>query len=109
MLQTETFRDWQNLYRMAEWPRYRAIANLINAFGPTNPTVLDVGCGAGLLFNHLNRGTVYTGIEPSQEACTAAQRPENGLFEIIQATAETLPLSKQTWDFVVLSEVLYYC
>ncbi len=109
MLQTETFRDWQNLNRPAELPRYKAIANLIHAFGPANPTVLDVGCGEGVLFNHLRRGVTYTGVEPSPDACLAAQRPGNAFFEIIQTTAEGFPVSERTWDFVVLSEVLYYC
>lgn len=109
MAHIDRFCDWQNLNSPAQSQRYKRIANLIHEFGPSNPTVLDVGCGEGVLFNYLRAGVVYTGLEPSKEAFLGGRRPENGLFEIIQVTAEAFPLSGRTWDFAVLSEVLYYC
>ena len=75
---------------------------------PEGSTVLDIGCGTG---KHLNwygqSGFKATGLEPSPEMRAIAQRYNPGA-NILDGTADALPFSDQSFDFVSAIEVLRY-
>ncbi|HET7108514.1 MAG TPA: class I SAM-dependent methyltransferase [Candidatus Acidoferrum sp.] len=103
------FTDWQKLNYPAEIPRYKEIGRLVSALGPSDPNILDVGCGEALLFKHLPIGVNYTGIEPSEQAYLSSQAITDHRFSVFRDTAEHFSINGRRWECVVLNEVLYYC
>ena len=97
--------DWQRLNHEFEQVRYQVIANLLKTHA-LNGAVLDVGCGMGILRQHVTTGS-YTGLEPSSKAFALAV--SNPSAEIIHSTAEAFDAKGRKWDAVVMSELLYYC
>ncbi|MEV7982007.1 class I SAM-dependent methyltransferase [Streptomyces sp. NPDC086519] len=111
----ETSRDeWEDQYRSGRWDylaerpeqaRYTALCARIEAAGAES--VLDIGCGTGVLRDCLGdrfRGR-YVGVDWSHAALAGrTRRPRETL---LCADASRLPL-RGTFDAVVLSEVLYY-
>lgn len=73
-------------------------------------SVLDVGCGGGLLSEPLARlGAAVTGIEPAEESIAAARAhaAEGGLAIAYRAaTAGTLAAAGESFDIVIASEVI---
>lgn len=73
-------------------------------------TVLDIGCGAGLLSEPLARmGATVTGIEPSADTIAVARNhaEEQGLeIEYINGLAEDLVAKGRTFDVVLAMEVV---
>ena len=77
---------------------------LINSFGSTKKTLLDVGCGTGdFLQTAKNNGWEIFGIEPNQEARTIAnKKTDNNVFN-----TEKLPEFKnEFFDVITLWHVL---
>ncbi|MEV7022795.1 class I SAM-dependent methyltransferase [Kitasatospora sp. NPDC093558] len=111
----ETSRDeWEDQYRSGRWDylaegpeqaRYAALCDRIRSAGATS--VLDVGCGTGVLRDCLGDGFTgrYVGVDWSQAALAA--RPPRPDETLICADAARLPVLG-SFDAVVLSEVLYY-
>lgn len=75
---------------------------------PKGSSVLDIGCGTG---EHLKRcrqlGFNVIGIEPSSEMRTIAQRLNPGV-SILCGTINSLPFQDNSFDFVLVIEVLWY-
>lgn len=94
----------RNIYVVA---RYEIVMNLIGK-EIRNKTILDVGCGDGVLSWMLaNRGAKVVGIDISKEAIAfAKERCKNiqGLKFVI-ASAYEIPFRNQSYDYVVCSEV----
>jgi SAM-dependent methyltransferase len=67
----------------------------------TSAKLLDVGCGTGWLANHFSD---YTGIDGSQDAVEAART--HGRNVHLGDLAGPLPFSDQSFDAVVLKDVL---
>ncbi len=108
---------WNTAYEQGRWdylssdleaPRYEALASML---APSSASVLDLGCGVGLLADALARNgseANYVGIDISSVAIGYARAIDHGLpasFEI--ADVERLR-SFSKFDAVVLNEVLYY-
>jgi len=108
-VETNRFVDWRKLGAPAEIPRYREIARLISDLAPADVDLLDVGCGAGLLREHLPDTITYVGVEPCREACLSARAIPREKMVIERHSAESFPTAERKWGCVVLSEVLYYC
>ncbi|CAL1518094.1 class I SAM-dependent methyltransferase [Chitinophaga sp. MM2321] len=94
--------------RIADIKRLNFITDSLQKEIPANGTVLDVGCGNGVISRHLGQfGYVVLGIDISQKTIDVA-RSKNTLpnvkFEAI--SAEQLTASGQTYDAVICSEVL---
>jgi len=98
--------DWQGLTSPIQAPRYREIASIIEQFC-SNASVLDVGCGEGILREYLPKAQ-YRGIEPSAKAAESA-RAQHGYDSVVHCTAEEFDPGMCLWDCVVFNEVLYYC
>lgn len=109
--------DWDRDYRAGRWdyltePREQArlavAALYVHLFGPG--AVLDIGCGSGQLFHHLDpqRLTSYLGVDFSQAALAAA-RLDSGKATLIAATAEDFtPPAGAAYDSILFNEVIYF-
>lgn len=64
----------------------------------TIPSVLDVGCGQGILARHLSPHTIYQGIDASPSLIAAAKKksPKTALFQVTDACK---PWSLKKKDF----------
>jgi SAM-dependent methyltransferase len=68
--------------------------------------VLDVGCGAGNMFHHLDRYGPVVGVDNNPKPLAVAV--ERG-YEVRQGTAEELPLDAESFDLVSLLDTIEHC
>lgn len=99
---------WEFLQRLDESPRYSLIAGYLALLSPGG-SVLDVGCGEGLLCDRIRPHgySRYTGIDLSSEAVAraASRRDERTTFDAADAREYRPP---ERFDAVVFNECLYY-
>jgi SAM-dependent methyltransferase len=108
--------DWDREYLVSgrirtepsETARYSKIAALIHQFVPV-PTVLDLGCGAGFLYQALRHGRLdsYTGVDQSANAIELARGFASASTTFIAADIRTWE-PQGRYDAIVFNEVLYY-
>jgi cyclopropane fatty-acyl-phospholipid synthase-like methyltransferase len=67
-------------------------------------TVLDLGCGAGMLALLKRKGVVLTGVDVSPDCVLAARR--NGYDTTLTAELSHLPFADASFDYVVSLDVL---
>ncbi|HMJ24720.1 MAG TPA: methyltransferase domain-containing protein [Pyrinomonadaceae bacterium] len=67
-------------------------------------TVLDLGCGAGMLALLKRKNVILTGVDVSAECALAARR--NGYDNTVTAKLTDLPFADQSFDYVVSLDVL---
>ena len=67
-------------------------------------SVLDVGCGAGMLALLKRKGVVLTGVDLSAECAAAARR--NGYDATFSARLDSLPFADASFDYVASLDVL---
>ncbi len=67
-------------------------------------TVLELGCGAGMLALLKRKGIVLTGVDLSKECAIAARR--NGYDATFSAELTSLPFPDDSFDYVVSLDVL---
>lgn len=67
-------------------------------------SLLDLGCGAGMLGLLKRKGVALTGVDLSDECVAAARR--NGYDETVRSALEVLPFSDASFDYVVSLDVL---
>ena len=67
-------------------------------------TVLDLGCGAGMLALLKRKGVVLTGVDVSPECVLASRR--NGYDAALTANLSHLPFADGSFDYVVSLDVL---
>jgi ubiquinone/menaquinone biosynthesis C-methylase UbiE len=102
------FNAPEPLRRHAHRSQYEALLALV----PSGSTVLDAGCGEGVISLLLaERGIASTGIDlsaPNIEAARAEaeRRGVSHLATFIQGDAEHLPVADQSFDVVISSHVL---
>ena len=99
--------QWAYLSDLAEMPRYALIAGFAKVLQPES--MLDVGCGAGVLVDWVRRDSVqqYVGIDVSKvavEQARLAMAPQ-ARFEVADGTTF---VPDQKFDVIVFNEVLYY-
>jgi SAM-dependent methyltransferase len=99
---------WEVLARSDELARYAIIAGFLARDRPGG-FVLDVGCGEGLLCDHLRpaAGGAYLGIDLSAVAIERAKRRCREGIRFAVADAEAFVPDRRP-DAVVLNECLYY-
>jgi SAM-dependent methyltransferase len=99
-------RDW-----IVTNPRHEQLKLLIDELltGRSGLRVLDVGCGAGLMSDHLRRYGMVTGVDFSAAAIRAAQtfaaRRLGSRAEFIAGSLEDVPIGKR-FDLITLFDVL---
>ena len=99
---------WDFLGSAREMPRYAVIAGYFGA-GDGPRSVLDVGCGAGLLQPWLKRVgyAQYFGVDLSDTAIEAAQAFADPQTRFEAANAESFAPPGQ-FDVIIFNEMLYY-
>jgi SAM-dependent methyltransferase len=102
--------DWSYLRDASESPRYAALAGcIVMRLATGTASVLDLGCGPGILREHLPDRAIarYTGIDLSKEAVASARSPRRrGSAFMVASIDEWQP--DQQYDAIVFNEVLYY-
>jgi len=96
---------WDYLHALAELGRFSVLIGYIRELKPEG-TVLDVGCGEGLLYKRLQpRSSPYLGLDISESAIAKARASGCGTF--VSADAEEFVIN-DTYDVIVFNESLYY-
>lgn len=97
--------DWTGLDTPDQLPRYRVIADWHQTYAPT-ASVLDLGCGQGLVRRYLSPAIPYTGIDLQPAAIAEAQRafPEDRFF-CADIRHRACP---DRFGLILFNEVLYY-
>lgn len=109
--------DWDRDYKAGRWayltePREQArlavAALYVHLFGPG--AVLDIGCGSGQLFRHLDpkRISSYTGVDFSEAALAEARLKSQKATLIASSAEEFTPPAKAAYDSIVFNEVIYF-
>ena len=69
-----------------------------------NSTLLDLGCGAGMLALLKRKGVTLTGVDLSDECVAAARR--NGYDETVLAELHALPFADASFDYIASLDVI---
>ena len=112
----QTAESWDEEYRRGRWtflrmsaerPRYSVIVGLL-ADSPS-PSVLDVGCGEGVLYQQFRPYgcSRYLGLDLSHEAIDRATAGAGPDATFVQADAGTFQ-ADGPFDAIVFNEMLYY-
>ncbi len=108
----EKFRSgsWDYMRDLHESPRYASLAVIVHAVGGGEATILDVGCGEGLLVDHLRHHGYreYLGIDISEQAILAAAGRQDERTSFLTADAEHFDANGRIFDVIVFNECLYY-
>lgn len=100
---------WQSLRSEKEASRYQKIIEYINRFSPKNPSILDIGCGDGLLTERINPDdySYFLGLDFSKESIKIASEKKLPKAEFLAADAVKF-IPKQQFDVIVFNEAFYY-
>jgi 2-polyprenyl-3-methyl-5-hydroxy-6-metoxy-1,4-benzoquinol methylase len=100
--------DWDYLRTLDELPHYTVIAGYVHSINPT-AAVLDVGCGEGILQEHLGADgySHYAGIDLSEAAIARAAEQADERTTFLSADAASYVPDRE-FDCIVFNEVLYY-
>ena len=102
------FAEQRFAWKFIEAPAYdRYISDLYSS----TTRVLEIGCGTATVGRHLiSKGILpenYLGIDISTNQLTSAHQLTPG-SDFVQASATSLPLSKNTFDLVITNTVLHH-
>lgn len=99
---------WQVLNDQSEVARYSVIGGLIKHFIQKG-TMLDVGCGEGVLVEYLKQAKykTYVGIDLSKVAIRQATKRLTKNTKLIAADAQEI-VFKEKFDVIIFNESLYY-
>jgi len=99
---------WELMRRFDEVARYSVIAAYLHHLRPGG-SVLDVGCGEGLLADHLRPFgySRYLGVDLSETAIGQAAGRVDAATSFAAADAESY-VPPEGWDAVVFNECVYY-
>jgi len=87
--------------------RRKIVCNMLARYQKKSPTplrILDIGCGTGLLMQEMQRYGTVEGVDISAQAIAYCK--ERGLSTVQEASAEVLPYPSESFDVVVILDVL---
>lgn len=101
-------QQWDYLANISELGRYSVITGYISHIN-SNASILEIGCGTGLLFNRLKHlpYKFYTGIDISEKAIQCASRNSDEKTTFIAANGANFS-DEKVYDIIVFNEALYY-
>jgi trans-aconitate methyltransferase len=102
--------EWDYLRRFDEEVRYEHLAACIASRGDDHrKVVVDLGCGIGLLREHLPTDSIaqYIGIDWSSEAIAQAREQRYEQSDFVAASIDEWEPDNH-YDAIVFNEVLYY-
>jgi SAM-dependent methyltransferase len=107
-----TSSTWRYLSGLEQTPRYAVIEAWRRRLKPSG-SVLDLGCGEGVLFEQIAAGEAvdYTGVDLAQVAIDAAAHKirDAARERFVCADLATFePPAGSAFDVIVFNEVLYY-
>ena len=99
---------WERMGVLSELGRYSIIAGYCDFLKPQG-SILDIGCGKGLLPRRMSRGpgTCYLGVDISSIAIDQACAADLPGTEFVVANATTFE-PPHPFDIVIFNEILYY-
>jgi 2-polyprenyl-3-methyl-5-hydroxy-6-metoxy-1,4-benzoquinol methylase len=99
---------WDSLRRVEELAHYSIVAGYLQ-FLKKGGTILDIGCGEGLLQERIGAGnySLYTGFDLSAEAISMAKSKEDTKTSFLVADMNTFK-SATRFDAIIFNEVIYY-
>lgn len=99
--------EWDRMARVAEAGRYALLLGYLKLAGKA-PSVLDVGCGPGLLREKMAGAGFrsYTGVDVSPAAIEAAKAFEDERTEFV--VGDVSAVAGRSFDVAVCNEMLYY-
>ena len=100
---------WENLKGEIEAVRYQTIIDYISEFGAANPSILDLGCGEGILCERMKSVgySRFLGMDFSSVSIKNASLLNLKNAEFVCADIHTFTPYK-TYDVIVFNEVFYY-
>jgi 2-polyprenyl-3-methyl-5-hydroxy-6-metoxy-1,4-benzoquinol methylase len=113
----QSAQDWESHYASGKWDylgqlpeisRYSVLVGYVCHL-QTGGTVLDIGCGQGVLLSRLPSSAFskYVGIDLSESAVASARKVQNGGRSFVVTDCETYTPT-ESFDVIVFNEVLYY-
>jgi 2-polyprenyl-3-methyl-5-hydroxy-6-metoxy-1,4-benzoquinol methylase len=97
---------WARLRNVTELGRYSVIRGWCQHFAPEG-SILDVGCGEGILQEQLEGYGHYTGIDLFPETIDKASHKSNARTRFLQADASKYAPDRK-FDAIIWNECLYY-
>ena len=103
-----TANKWNYLSRINELGHYSIIIGYIKYYF-SNPIILDVGCGTGILFSRFDSNTYakYVGIDISRQAINQFDKIKNNKTTLLQSDLESFR-SNEKFDVIIFCESLSY-
>jgi 2-polyprenyl-3-methyl-5-hydroxy-6-metoxy-1,4-benzoquinol methylase len=101
---------WQHLWSDDELPRYALVSAYLRQRCPGG-SLLDLGCGEGILCDRLWPGSFarYLGVDLSATAIAQASARHQSAASYLCADVESfVPAPDERFDAIVFNEVLYY-
>jgi len=98
---------YDSLRDVEQMAHYSILAGLIKHF-KVGRTILDIGCGEGLLLDHVGKEDFksYLGVDISEVALRNAELRSNKKASFLLADAKSLKL-RERFDCIVFNEILY--
>lgn len=100
---------WESLGSEKEAVRYQKIIELIEVFAPKAPSILDIGCGDGLLTERMNpqNYSYFMGVDFSKESIKLATKKNLPKAEFQSVDAIKF-YPKRKYDCIIFNEAFYY-
>ncbi|WP_452224166.1 class I SAM-dependent methyltransferase [Lacinutrix chionoecetis] len=100
---------WENLKGEKERVRYEKLVEFAEKYGNTNPNILDLGCGEGVLLDYFNVDKIaaFDGMDFSSVSIKKANiKPREKATFVCEDLHYFKP--KNHYDIIVLNEAFYY-
>ena len=107
---------WNYKYAIGKWnfmgqesKRYATIVNFIKDTKIVNPSILDLGCGYGSLYEYINENEIshYLGVDLSDTAIYKARKNKHTKSSFTVADIQKFETIEK-FDIIIFNEVLYY-
>lgn len=100
---------WEKLKSDTEKIRYQTIIDFISKYAVENPSVLDLGCGEGILCERLMPSQIsfFMGFDFSSVSIQKAHQLNLDKAEFVCADIHSF-IPNRTFDVIVFNEVFYY-